>query len=401
MNKSLIQLSYYPWIVLALVFGAQLTEALIPLGIPLLYPFIQAEFALSRAQIGFITSFTGFGTLLTALLGGWLVDYFGVKRVMVIALFSAVVALGLFNFAGSFYILLVLAIFLGMTHSPVYPGTTRAIMDWIPGKIRGLSMSLKQTAVPVGGALVAAVLPALALTVGWRFSAVLIGLPILLVAISFLPLYHNPPTIRTAKSRVGFSALMRLVQNRSLIAATLWGVTCIGLQYTILTYFILFLMEALHLSPVMAGGLLALAQVSSMFSRILWGAVSDFIFHRRRIPVLVIVGFLTTLALMGMSLLSTGADISVVVAIILGISILSWPGVFTTLIGEMADEGQVGITIGFVNTIMRIAVIILPPLFGYLVDTSGSYELAWRVTALLAFLSTLILLLFSREPQRQ
>jgi len=401
-GKSVVRVSYYPWIVLGLVFGAQLTEALAMLGIPVLYPFIQAELALSRAQVGFITSSSAAGVLVTAFLAGWLTDYVGVKRVMVIALVGQVVLLGLFYIAGSFYVILVLAIFLGVVWSPVYPATTRAIMDWIPGKVRGLAMSLKQTAVPVGGTFTAAILPALALAVGWRLSAALIGIPILLVAILFIPLYHNPSASNAVKPRLDFGAMIRLVHNRSLTITALWGAIYLALNYIILTYFMLFLMEEMQLSPFLAGGLLALAQVTSTFARILWGAVSDFIFHRRRLPVLIATGILATLALLGMSLLGTGfPDTSILLAIIIGISILSWQGVFTALIGEIADEGQVGITTGFANTMMRIAIVVMPPLFGYLVDASGSYELSWRVTALVAFLSTLTLFIFGREPQRQ
>lgn len=80
---------------------------------------------------------------------------------------------------------------------------------------------------------------------------------------------------------------------------------------------------------------------------------------------------------------------------------LDFHGVIAILIGELADTGQVGMTVGLASTIMRTSIIVLPPLFGHLVDISGSYWLGWRVAALVAFLSTLTLLAFGRDPQRR
>ena len=54
----------YLWVLLSLVTGASATQALMRMGLPVLYPFIQSEFGLSRAQVGLITSFLAIGTLI-------------------------------------------------------------------------------------------------------------------------------------------------------------------------------------------------------------------------------------------------------------------------------------------------------------------------------------------------
>ncbi|MFC2066500.1 MFS transporter [Chloroflexota bacterium] len=402
-GQGTIQAGHYLWIVLPLVLGAMLVQALIGMGIPVLYPFIQVEFGLSHAQVGLITSTYAIGGLTTVLLAGWLTDYLGAKRMISISLVSMTVFIAAFPLAHSWHIVLALVVILSVSGSPMYPATTRAVMDWVPGRIRGLAMSLKQTGPPIAGALAAAILPILALAVGWRMAAASMGILILFTAIAFLSLYRDAPRGKEAMHRLNISTLRVILQNRRAVTIAIWGGTFVGLQFTVLSYFILFLMEELQLSPIMAGGMLSIAQVSSIIARILWGSVSDFIFHRRRIAVLVIAGFMTVIGLLGASIMTADVPGSAVflLAITIGTSTFSFHGVLTALIGETADTGQVGTTTGFSNTLMRTGTLVVPPIFGYLVDVSSSYSLSWRVAAGAALVSTLALLAFGREPRRE
>ncbi|MFC2067347.1 MFS transporter, partial [Chloroflexota bacterium] len=191
--------------------------------------------------------------------------------------------------------------------------------------------------------------------------------------------------------------------NRSLVITIIWQVIFFGFQHIVLSYFMLFVIEELGLSPIMAGGMLAIAQVSSIIARVLWGAASDFVFKGRRIVVLAITGFLTVLWMLGASLMGEGVQSVVVylIAIVIGISTLSFHGVVITHIGEQAEAGQVGTTAGVASMMCNLGNVVITPLFGYLVDISGSYSLAWRAAAVVAFASTLGLLGFGRERQRR
>ncbi len=80
---------------------------------------------------------------------------------------------------------------------------------------------------------------------------------------------------------------------------------------------------------------------------------------------------------------------------------MSFLGVLITLIGEQAKPGQVGVTMGVAITAFHVSMIVIVPLFGYLVDVSGSYSLGWRTTAAMALVGTLALLVFGREPQNR
>ena len=75
--------------------------------------------------------------------------------------------------------------------------------------------------------------------------------------------------------------------------------------------------------------------------------------------------------------------------ILLGVSTLSYHGVWTVTVGELAGTANTGTALGAVNMFMRIGMIMFPPIFGLLVDNFGSYPLAWSTTALVGLLATI------------
>ncbi|MFC1918124.1 MFS transporter [Chloroflexota bacterium] len=389
----------YLWIPLFLVTGATVSLALMRQGIPVLYPFIQDFFGLSRAQIGLITTAQASGFAAASMLAGWLTDKYGVKRMISASLFILTAFTLIFPLVSSFFGIIALAVVIGIITSPLHPAATRAIIDWFPGKIRALAMSVKQMGVPIGGALAAAVFPALAIAVGWRMAAAVTGLLVLLIAVIFVLRYRDAARETKEVHKFDAATVKTILRDRGLMTTILWGAMFIGLQHTVLSYLMLFVIEALEVSPIIAGGLLAIAQVSSIFARVFWGAASDFIFHRQRIVVLAITGFLTVLWMTGVSFIGVGVPSSLIylIAILIGISTLSFHGVFITAIGEQAKTGQIGVTVGLSTTINSIVQMLTPPLFGYLVDITDSYRLVWRGTAAVAFLSTLALIVFTRQ----
>ncbi|MFC2001545.1 MFS transporter [Chloroflexota bacterium] len=402
-GQGRIQPGRYLWIVLALITSAAVTQALMRQGLPVFYPFIQDEFGLSRAQVGLITSFNGAGSAIMAILAGWLADTFGVKRMITIAMLMLTATILLLPLAYSFPLLLSLSLLLGIVVSPIPPAMTRAILDWFPVRIRALAMSIKQTGIPIAGAITAAMLPALAVVIGWRMAAAVPGLLVLVIAIAFIWLYRDAPQGIQTVHKFNLAALKTILLNRGLVTTIIWGATFVGFQFIALSYLMLFLIEELELSPIMAGGLLAIAHVSSIIARVTWGAVSDFVLRGRRIVVLTLAGFLTILWMLGASFMGVGVPSITVylIAIVVGISTMSFHGVYVTFIGEQAGPGQVGLTIGVSNMAVYVSQVVMPPLFGYLVDISSSYSLSWRATAAVALVCTLALLAFGRETQHR
>ena len=147
---------------------------------------------------------------------------------------------------------------------------------------------------------------------------------------------------------------------------------------------------------------MGLAQLTSIAGRLLWGAASDSIFHGRRLIVLGIMG-MTACASYALLSMLTPTSPFILIAILAaahGIASLAWSGLYAVFIGEAAGPGRVGVAIGLTQIIMRLGMVILPPLFGLLIDVTDSYPLAWRLASGIIFVTTLALLLFNRESRQ-
>ena len=400
--KSVLRMPY-PWVVVIVATMAQGGSNGPFQALPVLFPFMEADLGLSKTQIGFFVAAMVAGGTSTILLGGVLTDLWGVRKVttlLLVALLPALVALGL---ASAFWVLLALAVVVGMIQSPGFLSTSRAILDWLPSRGRAVAMGIKQTGTPTVGVLAAAGLPALAELWGWRTAVMVVAGVIFTTGVIFFASYRDKPAEAPSKRDSLLGGLVDVVANRTLLLTTAWSTLLSVASIAVGAYLVLFLVEDPMLSPMVAGGLMGLARVGSMIGRILWGAVSDLLLRSRRIIVLVIVGALSGLAFFGTAFIGEGTPIWFigVVAFSLGLTVLSWRTVFVVLVGELAAPGRIGTVMGTTSTIASIGSLIGTPLFGVMVDATDSYSFAWTTTAIVALASTALLLLLGREPRKE
>ena len=93
--------------------------------------------------------------------------------------------------------LMVLALLVGMAITPEVLAGIRAIMDWVPRRTRAMAVSVRVAGEPLGGAIVAAILPAIAAAAGWGAGAIILGALIILMGIVFMVFYREAPGERT------------------------------------------------------------------------------------------------------------------------------------------------------------------------------------------------------------
>jgi MFS family permease len=178
--------------------------------------------------------------------------------------------------------------------------------------------------------------------------------------------------------------------------------TLVAVEFSILAHFVLYSKEALLFGVVSAGLFLAAVELGGAFGKPISGLISDRVFHGGRKSVyLLMVGVAFVMCLL-FSFLQQGIPwwIIVPVSSILGLVAIGFGGLHLTLVGEIAGRELAGTVIGVSAAISMAGSIIGPPVFGYIVDTTGSYRLAWQLLALLAAVAA-VLLLFVREEKRR
>src|SRR5207302_18675 len=102
----------------------------------------------------------------------------------VLVLGQALIAAGLLaaSTAPSYTVFIALMVAAGVGYGTLNPASTTAAMSWFPPRRRATVVGLKQVGLPFGGMLGAAIVPMLALRLGWRRAVVVAALLIVVCA---------------------------------------------------------------------------------------------------------------------------------------------------------------------------------------------------------------------------
>ena len=390
------------WFLLGVATVAQVVVAIIRLGIPALMPFIRQDLGLDRTQVGFISSVLNGGAAAAGIPAGIAVDRFGERLVLGYgAIGSGLVVLGV-SAGSSFAALLPILLVTGFLTTTSVPAGGKVVARWFRDTERGTTMGIRQMGVPLGGAIAAIALPPLALATSWQISLSVAGVLAILVGIAALCVYKEPPEATHGEEqgrRTGVKALLARNDIRAVLAFVfLFGAG----QWCYLTYLTLYLTEAINMSVVVAGTLLAVGQLCGTLGRVGWGLASDRLFRGRRRPVLLIIGALAVITTLGISMMSTDTPFFVITGIVavLGLSLQGWNGLTHTLASELAGAKVAGVAVGMTNSVGFLGVMFLPPVFGAVVDWTDSYRAAWLVLAMLLFAASCMLFGIG-EPSRR
>jgi MFS family permease len=392
----------FRWAILALVSVSHIIGASAQYSINTLAPFYQGELGLSRAQVGlFISAF--YLAMTGASFGaGWLADRWGVRQTTLqghvfVGLCTASAA-----FAPSFAWASASFFFAGLGYSFLNPASTKGVMVWFNRDERATAMGIKQTGVPGGGFVTALLAPALVLLIGWRGALAVLGWLNVLFGFVFAWLWRDPVTEvnQVRHEPAGPEAKQPLNAWGFLPASFGTALFLIG-QMALITYVPLYLRDSLGYTAYWASQALAVAQGGAMIGRVGWGLASDRIFCGRRKIVLIIIGGLSVALMAGLSVLNGAAPVYLIMLIIFlaGLSIVGYQGVSYALIGELAGSTRTGVAMGLMITINAAAATLGTPLFGYIVDRTGSYAIAWRSLGAAIALGCAGLALFLRDPK--
>jgi MFS family permease len=199
------RLSYPGWTVVAaaavaLAFGP---STIAVLGLGLFMNPIESEFGWARTQVAMATTIVSYMIVVVSPLQGWLMDRFGVRRVMLPS--APVFALGIAGLALMpnsplvYYAAWVLIPVLGLGLFPL--GYLKAVSSWFKARL-GLALGVTNSGVALGGILVPLVAGWLIADYGWRTAYV--GLAALVLFLTFpliLLFVREAPTTAAESAR--------------------------------------------------------------------------------------------------------------------------------------------------------------------------------------------------------
>jgi sugar phosphate permease len=366
-------------------------------------PLARKELALTPVQLGVVFSAFAYPYAAMQVLGGWLSDRFGPRRVL--AVLSVVWAVGtvLTGAASGLCTLIAVRVLVGVGEGGAFPAATRALSHWMPVRERGFAQGVTHSAARLGGAVAPPVVVAIATAYGWRQSFVVLGVASLVWTVVWLLSFEDRPELhrRVTESELteirGTSRLSPTVDAVRDGARTPWRlivramapVTLVDFCYgwslwVFLTWLPSYLSDARGFPLKQMGLMASLPLLAGVVGDTLGGVVSDAIYRRTGRLILarrslLLVGLLGALAFMVPAVTTTSA-----VAAVLGLSLAFFfleltNAVLWTLPLDVAGDfaGTAG---GIMNTGFGIAGMISPVVFGWLVGRTGGYRASFVVT---------------------
>jgi MFS family permease len=369
---------------LAVTLAVQTLAAFAVYCAPVLAPLAAPALGVAPSAVGYYIAATYAGSMIgSAAAGGW-VARFGPIRVS-----QAGLALGFAGLALDAGALLPLAIMggliVGLGYGPATPASSVILIRTAPPSMVSLVFSIKQTGVPAGGVLAGAIAPALALALGWQGAALAIGAACLALALAIEPMRRRydlelrpsaPASVRSALAPVAM-VLADPMLRRMCVCSFVYG----GVQITLVTYLVTFLVESFALSLVIAGMVMAVSQVASVAGRVLWGLAADRLLSRRAMLGLLGIGMGASAA----AALAAGpgwpAWLLFAYAAVFGATAVGWNGVFLAEVARVAPQGRTSEATGGCLFFTYLGVVLTPPAFNALLALGGGYALAYAAFA--------------------
>jgi MFS transporter, ACS family, aldohexuronate transporter len=373
------------WVILAVIVLAQTVANIGPLGIPAIASLIRTDLDLTLAQAGSFLSAYYIGPIMMSLFAGMLADRWGTAKTLVLG--QAIIAAGLLavSFAGTYGLFITLMAVAGVGYGALNPASTTAAMSWFPPRQRATVVGLKQVGLPFGGMLGAALVPAVALTLGWRSAIIASALLIAACAVLCAVVYRDPPGAPLPRRQPGErGSIAAVLTNRDLWLVAASTLVFAGMQTVWMAFLTLYLQGVVGLTLLGASRYLAIAQGGGVLGRVAFGVLSDRVFGgRRRLP-LAIAGCGS--ALCSIALASTGPGTGAAwlapLALVFGVVGIGWNGVQHTLMAELAGPRTAGTAVGLGLAIASIGVMLGPPIFGWCVTLAGGFRGPWIGLAL-------------------
>jgi MFS family permease len=383
------------WRLLAILTASYGAGAFGMLGISPLSPSLVEGLGLTRFQVAFLIPSIYLSGLLFSMPGGRLADRLGVRPAFLGGLAVGAIGLLAAALAPGFLAFLFCLFVAGSGWSVVNPALGKAIMDAFPVRERGIAMGVKQMGLTVGGLIAALALPAIAAALSWRYAigtcSVIVAVP---VALGWRPLAAFRTGARGAPvvpGAIDAGSTWWWASRPALVIFFSAGFVLGMVQGAVLSYLPLFTIQALGFDKIGAGFLVAASQGGGAVSRLVLGAASDRWATGRRSLWLAFTGAVGAAMFLLYALWpASSAGAAGGLAFAAGVGAYGWVGIFFVISAEAGGRGQAGLLSGVAFASIVLGLLVGPPVFGLLLESSDSYAVAWAVFAGLSGLVTAV-----------
>jgi MFS family permease len=369
-------------------------------GLPFYYDYMVSEFGWSRTQV---TSGNALSKLVVGPLfgffAGWIVDRFGPRRLMLVGVLMAGVALiGLGSMSAlwmfyAFYLINALGYVCG---GP--PPNQIMLSQWFD-RSRGKAMGFAYLGIGAGGAVVPLLSYRLTQMFGWRTALDVLGIVIIVLSLPLILLVQEKSTALEPAGARSASAIAPspkdVFRNPAFYLLAFGSMCSIGAVGGANQHLKLFLSLDQHYAADEAAQIISLVLAFSIIGRLLMGWLAD------RIPKKLVMLLIYILVGSSIPLLFFAArhETMFLFAAVFGIGLGGEYLIIPLIAGELFGLRVLGRVMGVILTADGVAEAVFPMLIGYLRDQSGAYRTGFFLLIILALVGGLAIAFLPRKER--
>lgn len=371
---------------LSLLFFTYLVDSVFRAAPSALSNVIMREFNLSYSAAGLVMSIYMLPYALMQVPSGLISDRWGPRRTLLFFLLITIIGNFAFLSAQGYWMLLTGQMIIGFGSSIIFINAVKIIETWLPAGSLGRGLGVLSAASPLGVFLAYSGFPLFYSTQGvWRpiylvFTLVM-GVALTLDAIFI----SDPPRVEgEASSEGGFRMLISVASNRVLIPLYI-GYFVSGFNWCFWSWMPKFFIDTKGFSYVEAGLVSGVPTITSIGGCVLVGAVSDKL-RQRKLPLAVFAALdALILALIILLPATTPTHVFLVTGALIGITSTMWVLPYA-MVAEVLPSNLSGVGLGLLNFLGYVGSIVMTPLFGALIDSTGSYAFSNQIVIAIALI---------------
>jgi MFS family permease len=331
---------------------------------------LMREFGFNNAMAGFLTT----GIFLThagmQIPGGYLVDRFGSRRMLLIALLWVATGNLLMASAAAYWQLLFCKIFTGIGTGVCFVGGARYIHEGCAGPRLHVAQGYFGGSIQLGAGFVIFAIPQLNRLAGWRAAFLICAGMVIAAALIWMA---KAPRVEFPPSPPGKFHEMLLAPQLWLLG--LFQMATFGMSVVVGSWVVVLLVKVMKVPATRAGMIGSLVLLLGIVSRPLGGALRQHIGIR---PLMT--GSLLMTALGCFLLLPSSISLTTALAavILIGIGVgIPYSAMFSR--AGALFPGRAAAAMGLVNMLGIIMILGGAPLVGHLADLTGSFKTSFAV----------------------
>jgi len=402
-RKSKISATAWMTIMLSSMYGLMYLDRV---NISIAAKDMMKEFSMTNTELGLAFSAFSWPYLIGQIFGGWFANKIGVRLTLTLCGLLVAVSTVATGFAAGLVSLFVVRLMLGIGEGPSFSAATQAMRNWYPEERFGFIQGITHSAARLGGALAPPIVAWLIHIGGWRLSFWICGLVFFVWVVIWWRYFRDDPRDHPRISEAELARLKPLSETVRCVHTPFMSlekrilpVTAVDFCYgwvlwVFISWIPLYFMKKHGLNLKLSALLTGLTFGAGVVGDAIGGTLSDWMLMKtgsKRLSRNAFIAFSFVIA--GTFLYATMLMTNITyVALLLGGSFFFLELAVGTIWAIPMDISReyAGLAGGMMNFGFGLAGIISPIVFGFVVDRTGSWDIAFQLSVAICAIGAML-----------